>query len=400
MSSRRVSEVRRSRATFTEKHVTSGAVGSLGLIPGIAFGIVNPHQRSDHVASVALDAQIETNRRICDEAEAVVRADGEATKALADVNAVRTELRAVDATRVRYRPGGGPWMGLVLLAAGAVCFGAEVTLTRETVCFLLSIPKHSPAGLALAIAPATALLVLGVIFERGLERPWRAWRTENRPRWLDRIIGLSMVGVLVAVALGSIAMVALLAQVREQAATYMHVAKDMPFGLQVPVVDRTLVLRNVVALSLFVAVAGALLLAIGAADINDAVRRAACSLRVWALKARLRRFERRAIDCQTEAKVRVDKLRYLENGKPLADEQVRHRANIQVGQAITLSATQMPSNRKPLTFREHVDRMKQDIMARLDDGDAAHVWTNTAGGAIDGSPAKLNGAARRGDLHQ
>jgi hypothetical protein len=160
----------------------------------------------------------------------------------------------------------GGWLRTAVFALCAIaCFAAEFALTWETLPFLLDVRKYSWLGVALGLAPTTALLILDVVLARLLEEPWqRLAQPGAQSPWQRRAVRTLMALFLVGVAWGNVQTVLYLAEAREEAAKQKAV--DGIAALKPVEVDTGAILRAILAVSLVVTVDGAMFFLLGLQD--------------------------------------------------------------------------------------------------------------------------------------
>lgn len=110
----------------------------------------------------------------------MVRAQA-AVKRLQAICEDRAARRAEAEQYSRASESGNLAYATIFSACAASCFWAEFTLNR-ILCFILSIEETSWEGYAVALAPATAVIVLDVVIARLFEDPWRAMRSGTASR--------------------------------------------------------------------------------------------------------------------------------------------------------------------------------------------------------------------------
>lgn len=110
----------------------------------------------------------------------------------------------------------GNWLrAYLLLGCALACFVAEFAFTHSTLPLLLNI-TGLVMGIFVAVAPTTAQLVLDMVFERLVERPWRQFRHMSAsPRFYKPALALWLLIFLLGVAGLNGYMVWLLADARE-----------------------------------------------------------------------------------------------------------------------------------------------------------------------------------------
>lgn len=178
---------------------------------------------------------------------------------------------------------GEPFKGTIFMLSFVACFVAEFVLTWLTLPFILSIQRYSFAGLMLAAAPTTALIILDVVLARLIEEPWqqlRAATTRLRKclSWCVMAIFLLTLGALNAYT------IAQLAAAREEAMEAKRQLERIEGDGQVNV-DTQALNRAVLAVSICVAVDGALFLLIGLGEWKRRQQRLLRQARVADLQA-------------------------------------------------------------------------------------------------------------------
>lgn len=153
-----------------------------------------------------------------------------------------------------------------LLSKGGfiTCFLAEFALTYLTLPFLFDLKQNSFLALMLSLAPATGLIVLDVIVERFIGQSGQALRADaNLPAWQKRAHIAGMTLFFVVMAFLNVYMVLLLAGVREESVHLQEVLLQSSFETEPPQVDRNLLRKAVIVLSLTITMDAALFLVVG-----------------------------------------------------------------------------------------------------------------------------------------
>jgi hypothetical protein len=168
----------------------------------------------------------------------------------------------------------GTWTrALIFLPLALVCFMAEFTLTWYTIPFILDVRQYSILGVTLAAAPSSALVILDVVIARLFEDPWRSLRSKlTSQAWKRTGAVVLMIMLLVVVAAGNIATVVYLAEAREDAAGLRHNLEGVQTEDTV-LLDNELIRRTIIAVSVLVAVDGALFLLLGLDEAGASWRR-------------------------------------------------------------------------------------------------------------------------------
>jgi hypothetical protein len=207
--------------------------------------------------------------------------DAEAQAGLAEKGALDKRERAVQLRdEGRFLEGGSLVRGVLLILCCAIGVAAEMALNLGTIPFLMDMPARSILGVAIAAAPTTAVLILDVILERGLEGPFRRRHLSTRGRRLALFVGMG--AFMVAVGVLIVGNVLLYGEIREEARSVLSGVKEA--------VDTGLLRRTVLALGVLVAVAAAWFYTLGAAE-----------LRGWHDRSRSRRRQARATRAAEEA---------------------------------------------------------------------------------------------------
>lgn len=169
----------------------------------------------------------------------------------------------------------GDWKRAVIyLACAAACFFAELAFTLMTLPFLLNIPANSFLGVAVAIAPTTALVVLDLVFARLFENPWERMRSKTAGSRLQRFMAVALMAMfLTAIAALNLQTIKLLAEAREEAGEIARQDFDAE-DAEAPKmeINHELIREAVIAISITVAADGALLLLLGLIELNRSRR--------------------------------------------------------------------------------------------------------------------------------
>jgi hypothetical protein len=92
----------------------------------------------------------------------------------AQVEQHRTRLdEAEQELRLKQAESGSLVKAVIFIGCFIGCFVAEFVLMWDMLPFILSVNRFSFVGVVLAIAPTTALVILGVVFDRLIEKPWQ-----------------------------------------------------------------------------------------------------------------------------------------------------------------------------------------------------------------------------------
>jgi hypothetical protein len=179
-----------------------------------------------------------------------------AHKALADDEA---RLARSEADRAGH-PGGSAFLSALFGLCAAACLSAEFTLTLVTLPFILGIRQWSYLGITLALAPATAVIILDKVFARLVEDPWRAFRNDTAKR-TRRVSSIAvMVLFLACLGAGNIYTVITLADAREHATELrraLESGNDAQLTPEKLAVHRAAIKVAILAVSVFVTLDGA-----------------------------------------------------------------------------------------------------------------------------------------------
>jgi hypothetical protein len=183
----------------------------------------------------------------------------------------------------------GSWFKAAIFGVfTAACFTAEFVLTWQALAFLFDLEGKTFLAVMLGLAPPCALAVFEVLILRMIEEPWKRLRhSTEAPPWRRRAAQVCMILFLAVLAAGNVQTVLFLAEAREEAARVKEIIISHP---ETPVViDRQIVTRAVLSVSIWVTVDGAFLLLLAFSEARAANRaflaRRACA-RVTALKAK------------------------------------------------------------------------------------------------------------------
>ncbi len=174
--------------------------------------------------------------------------------------------------------------GAAALASFAACMVAEFAFNQQALPWLLDIPPRSAIGVLLSLAPATAPLILDLVFPRLFaldDLLGRLPKTLSAPATAARQILAKLFWI--AVMLTTLASLYLVAECRE-AAAWVITHKDVT---ALPEAVRHTQRLTVIALSLVLAVNGALFYLFGMAELRKAWR-------WWCLRRQAARLEKRA----------------------------------------------------------------------------------------------------------
>lgn len=232
---------------------------------------------------------------------------------------------------------------LISTFCALACFGAEFVLTWHALTFVLNVERYSVLGVLLGLAPPCALAVLELVIARLFESPWRSLRSAaNLPRWRKALAVAAMVLLLAGLAWGNIHTVLLLAAAREEAAKAQHNAL-LDEGEETIAVDRAVINRAILAVSVCVTLDGALFLLL-ALDEWRALRnrRQACRA-----VARLRAAKDALVQEHLKAAgsavcLEQSRERWKENSSLLADR-FRNQCLYELEQKLRRSRREMPT---------------------------------------------------------
>lgn len=144
------------------------------------------------------------------------------------------------------------------------CFTAEFTLTYLTLPFLFDLKQNSVLAVMLSLAPATGLVVLDVVVERFIGKPWQELHSKtNLSEWQRRALTAAKALFFAVMVFLNLYMVLLLAGVREESVHLQQVLLHSSFENELPQVDRELLRKAVVMLSLTITLDAALFLVVG-----------------------------------------------------------------------------------------------------------------------------------------
>lgn len=244
--------------------------------------------------------------------------DSEAARAAFEENDTRTKTAEVRAANAK--PGNG-FIGIVFVLCVLVCLGAEFALTLATLPYILGFQQWSVMGVALAIAPTTAVIIMDRVLGRLVEDPWeRIGTMTGHIRWLT--VAVMMVSML-SLGAGNIWTVGLLADARERVTEMRHALEHKsapPLSADQVKENRAATQKAIVAVSIFVTLDGAMFSLFGLSelrrrrDYRDAHKMAATSREV--------RVSSRAKLLDSESALRVAQQEWAE-----AEERAQVAAN-------------------------------------------------------------------------
>lgn len=162
--------------------------------------------------------------------------------------------------------GASLWRACLYLFPFGICFAAEFALSWVTLPFVLNVRRSSPIGVALGLAPATALLVLEVVFARLIEDPWQKLRRAAQSRWPRAGAAVLMAVFLLALGAANVYTVYYLAEAREEISRVHHALLQDAEAAQT--LDREVVRRAIILVSLVVTVDGALFALLGIRELR------------------------------------------------------------------------------------------------------------------------------------
>ncbi len=129
----------------------------------------------------------------------------------------KIEERAATQAELDAAPRGNVPHAVLFGVCAAAALAGEYVLNAITLGFMLSLDPGSPAGIAIAAAPTTAVALLKVVFARTLEEPWQGAPSRGRARW----VSVAMAGVLVVLGFLNLGTLALLGLAREDAMNWI-----------------------------------------------------------------------------------------------------------------------------------------------------------------------------------
>jgi hypothetical protein len=161
----------------------------------------------------------------------------------------------------------GNWIkAAVFIECFIACFIVEFVLTWYTLPFILSVRQFSFVGVMLAIAPTTALVILDIVLARLIEEPWQRAQAAGSSR--QRTASwLAMGAFLLALGAMNIYTVSMLAEAREESMKAKRNLERLTGEGEI-VVDTEALNRAVLAVSICVAIDGALFYLIGMAELR------------------------------------------------------------------------------------------------------------------------------------
>jgi len=192
--------------------------------------------------------------------------DSEDAQAVFDDAAIKAG--AAQARAAQAKPGNG-FMGIVFLVCVLVCLAAEFGLTLATLPYILGFQQWSVLGIALAIAPTTALVIMDKVLGRLVEDPWeRIDSITGYMRWLTTTV---MLVCMVTLGLGNIWTVGLLADARERVTEMRHALehKSSPqLSAEQIRENRVATQKAILAVSIFVTLDGAMFSLFGLSELR------------------------------------------------------------------------------------------------------------------------------------
>lgn len=161
----------------------------------------------------------------------------------------------------KQAPHGSVVQGVIFGFCALVCLGAEFTLTLVTLPFLLGIRQWSVLGVTVALAPATAVIILDKVMGRLIEDPWQRLRSAMHTRW-QRVSAIAVMALfLLGLGAGNVWTVTLLADARERAMELKQALEsDQEEALTKGVLagDKAVIRKAILAVSVVVTLDGAL----------------------------------------------------------------------------------------------------------------------------------------------
>lgn len=288
--------------------------------------------------------------------------DSEAALAAFEENDTRT--KAAEARATNAKPGNG-FMGVVFVLCVSVCLGAEFALTLATLPYILGFQQWSVMGVALAIAPTTAVIIMDRVLGRLVEDPWEHIDTmTGHMRWLT--IAVMTVSML-SLGVGNIWTVGLLADARERVTEMRHALEHKsapPLSADQIKENRAATQKAILAVSIFVTLDGAMFSLFGLSelrrrrDYRDAHKRAATWREVHVLsraklldsESGLRVAQRSWAEAEEHAQVAASRFR---EQQLLKLEQILHTAApFRSGKEVVTSVLTAPSARGVRTNRQ------------------------------------------------
>jgi hypothetical protein len=281
----------------------------------IIAGLTHPlsADEMDGLTNLIVDegAQLDVSERT-EAAEDIRVAEEHAKAKRSQLEGVRRRAGEVRSDLDAAEPG-TLFRGLTYLICALACIFSEFALTYYTLPFILDVPEGW-LRVAIAAAPTSALIILELAFQRMLEDPWRNLRRRAESGRGKRLaLGVAMFVFLLSVGAGNILTVWYLAEIREQATmmktdslaadtldTSEPALAGAPTGVEERKLDPAQVRKTVVAVSLLVAVDGALLLLVGICEMQAHRRR--------------RQLEREAALLEKQTRARESDLEAATNG--------------------------------------------------------------------------------------
>lgn len=193
-----------------------------------------------------------------------LKAVAEHERVRAAVQAFKSRLASIDEASRRIEP--GSWWGFAAGAAGVVvCFGAEFGVSLKTLPYILNIDEQSLYGLAIAAAPPAAVAVFDLLLAELLERPWERLRLAARS-WGRTVLWTVRCAVLTVAIVGNLFMLRDVARAREESMRADLAASSGDGVSAAAVIDRDIVNRAVLSVSIWVCLDGAFFMLLGVSN--------------------------------------------------------------------------------------------------------------------------------------
>jgi hypothetical protein len=165
--------------------------------------------------------------------------------------------------------GGSPFLGLVCYLCLLTCIFAEYSISLSTLSFVLDINRNTHEAQMLALSVVSAMMILKIVVARLIWDPWEKARTQTglggkRVRQAIGAVFLLFVGLMTTF------MVTRISYARQEA-TKVLIGSSLAGGKTAPVVDQKKIDAAVYAISICMAINGALFFVIGHTEMKKAV---------------------------------------------------------------------------------------------------------------------------------